>query len=238
MARFTRFCVGRSRRERRRRRPLPRHRRDRLPGDPARPRGARRLRRARRPPRRRDRPRQGRRRAGRAAGRRRRARGRLRPRRRAAARRFAAEHGGEIAPSAEAILALELDVLAPCAAGGLIDDALARSIDVRVVAGAANNPLTSRAVARTLAERGILYVPDFLANCGGLIHVSSEWYGGGGPERGRADRARDGPARPARSPPPRPRAPRRSRWPSARRSSGSKPRDDELRRPAADDAAL
>jgi glutamate dehydrogenase/leucine dehydrogenase len=83
---------------------------------------------------------------------------------------------GEIAPSAQAILGMELDVLAPCAAGGLIDDALARSLDVQVVAGAANNPLTSRAVAATLAQRGILYVPDFLANCGGLIHVAGEWF--------------------------------------------------------------
>jgi valine dehydrogenase (NAD+) len=95
--------------------------------------------------------------------------------------RFADEFGGEIAPSAEAIMAMELDVLAPCAAGGLIDDALARSIDTRVVAGAANNPLTSRGVARTLMRRGILYVPDFLANCGGLIHVGREWHGDRGP---------------------------------------------------------
>jgi glutamate dehydrogenase/leucine dehydrogenase len=106
--------------------------------------------------------------------------------------RFAAEHGAEIAPSAEAIMGLELDVLAPCAAGGLIDDALARSIDVGVVAGAANNPLAGRKVARTLAGRGILYVPDFLANCGGLIHVSGEWYGGAGPSEGeRIARAMD-----------------------------------------------
>ena len=96
------------------------------------------------------------------------------------AARFASERGGEIAVSAEAIMASELDVLAPCAAGGLIDEALARTLDCRVIAGAANNPLTSRAVARVLAQRGILYVPDFLANCGGLIHVSLEWYGGGG----------------------------------------------------------
>jgi glutamate dehydrogenase/leucine dehydrogenase len=87
------------------------------------------------------------------------------------------EHGFEIAPSAEAVLASELDVLAPCAAGGVIDDALAKSLDCRVLAGAANNPLTDRRVARTLMERDILYVPDFLANCGGLIHVSTEWYG-------------------------------------------------------------
>ncbi|MGH2761345.1 MAG: Glu/Leu/Phe/Val dehydrogenase dimerization domain-containing protein [Thermoleophilaceae bacterium] len=93
------------------------------------------------------------------------------------AERFADEHGGEISPSAQGVLGLELDVLAPCAAGGVIDEALARAIDARVVAGAANNPLTNRAVARTLAGRGILYVPDFLANCGGLIHVSGEWYG-------------------------------------------------------------
>ena len=50
-----------------------------------------------------------------------------------------------------------------------------------MVAGAANNPLTGRDVARTLMERDMLYVPDFLANCGGLIHVSREWYGHEGP---------------------------------------------------------
>jgi glutamate dehydrogenase/leucine dehydrogenase len=81
------------------------------------------------------------------------------------------------APSAEAVLGMELDVLAPCAAGGVIDEALAGSLDVQVIAGAANNPLTDRSVAGTLARRGILYVPDFLANCGGLIHVAGEWFG-------------------------------------------------------------
>jgi valine dehydrogenase (NAD+) len=96
-------------------------------------------------------------------------------------KRFCDEHGGSIAPSSEAILASRLDVLAPCAGGALIDQALARSLDCRVIAGAANNPLTSREVAGTLAGRGILYVPDFLANCGGLIHVSAEWYGESGP---------------------------------------------------------
>ena len=103
----------------------------------------------------------------------------------ARAERVAAEHGLGLAPSAEAILATELDVLAPCAAGGLIDDALAHAIECRVVAGAANNPLTSRAVARTLQSRGILFVPDFLANCGGLIHVAAEWYGERGPREAR-----------------------------------------------------
>jgi glutamate dehydrogenase/leucine dehydrogenase len=100
----------------------------------------------------------------------------------ARAERFVDEHGGQVAPSAEAVLGLELDVIAPCAAGGMIDDALARSIDCSVVAGAANNPLTGRDVARVLCRRGILYAPDFLANCGGLIHVAHEWYGDAGPD--------------------------------------------------------
>src|SRR5215212_677332 len=97
------------------------------------------------------------------------------------AERLAGEHGLELVPSAQAIMGMELDVLCPCAAGGLIDEALAGSIECSVVAGAANNPLTSRAVAGALAKRGILYVPDFLANCGGLIHVAREWYGDRGP---------------------------------------------------------
>jgi glutamate dehydrogenase/leucine dehydrogenase len=73
--------------------------------------------------------------------------------------------------SAEAILAQELDVLAPCAAGGTVDE----HAKCRVVCGAANNPLASPDVAERLAARGVLYVPDFLANCGGLISVSAEW---------------------------------------------------------------
>ena len=104
-----------------------------------------------------------------AAGR---ARDRLRPRRRArAAAGGRARHRGRAVGGGDP-RRRELDVLAPCAAGGLIDEALARSIDCRVVAGAANNPLTDRAVARTLMQRDIVYVPDFLANCGGLIHVA------------------------------------------------------------------
>jgi glutamate dehydrogenase/leucine dehydrogenase len=77
----------------------------------------------------------------------------------------------EPAPSAESIFERELDVLAPCAAGGAVGDHVA----CRVVCGAANNPLASPQTAERLAQRGVLYVPDFLANCGGLINCSVEW---------------------------------------------------------------
>ena len=79
------------------------------------------------------------------------------------------------APSSDAILATDLDVLAPCAAGGLIDGGVAASLSCHVVCGAANNPLARAEVADRLGARGVLYVPDFLANCGGLISVAAEW---------------------------------------------------------------
>jgi valine dehydrogenase (NAD+) len=91
--------------------------------------------------------------------------------------RIADAHGVRTAPSTSAILGMELDVLAPCAGGGLIDARAATRLDCRVVCGAANNPLADDDADRALAARGILYVPDFLANCGGLIHVAAEWRG-------------------------------------------------------------
>ena len=87
-----------------------------------------------------------------------------------------AEQGAvEPSDSVEQVLGCELDVLAPCAAGGLVDERLAAALACRVICGAANNPLASPAVAEQLAAREILYVPDFLANCGGLISVAAEW---------------------------------------------------------------
>jgi glutamate dehydrogenase/leucine dehydrogenase len=82
--------------------------------------------------------------------------------------------GAELADSAGQLLGLELDVLSPCAVGGLIDGDVASRLRCRIVCGCANNQLASDDAARLLAERGILYVPDFLANCGGLIHADAE----------------------------------------------------------------
>ena len=90
--------------------------------------------------------------------------------------------GVEVAASAAAVLQAPLDVVAPCALGGLVDEQVAGGLDCRVVCGAANNPLAGAGTAALLAGRGVLYVPDFLANCGGLVHVAAEWEGrdGGG----------------------------------------------------------
>ena len=91
-----------------------------------------------------------------------------------AARSAAREAGVELVDGAEQVLERELDVLAPCAGGGLIGVELARALRCRIVCGAANNQLQDEAAADALAARGILHVPDFLANCGGLIRVDAE----------------------------------------------------------------
>ena len=71
----------------------------------------------------------------------------------------------------------DFDVLAPCAMGGAIGPSEADRLGAVVVAGAANNPLASREVAARLAAREVLYVPDFIANAGGIVHVGAEVLG-------------------------------------------------------------
>jgi leucine dehydrogenase len=68
----------------------------------------------------------------------------------------------------------EVDVLAPCALGGVIDQVNVDKLRCRVVCGAANNILAHEGLADDLATEGILYAPDFIANAGGIINVSLE----------------------------------------------------------------
>ena len=68
----------------------------------------------------------------------------------------------------------EVDVVAPCALGGQLDHASVPRLRCRVVAGAANNQLADTSVDALLAERNILWAPDFVANAGGIINISVE----------------------------------------------------------------
>lgn len=94
----------------------------------------------------------------------------------ARAREVAEATGSAVAPL-DGFLGADVDVLAPCALGGAIHPHDAGSLRCRVVAGAANNPLSGPECATALAAAGILYVPDFVANCGGIIHVGAEVLG-------------------------------------------------------------
>jgi leucine dehydrogenase len=76
-------------------------------------------------------------------------------------------------------LLAEVDVLAPCALGGVLDHETVPRLRAPVVAGAANNQLADDAVADVLHARGILWAPDFVANAGGIINISVELEKGG-----------------------------------------------------------
>jgi leucine dehydrogenase len=71
-------------------------------------------------------------------------------------------------------LVAEVDVLAPCALGGVLNEDTVPRLQAPVIAGAANNQLADESVADLLAQRDILWAPDFVANAGGIINISVE----------------------------------------------------------------
>ena len=81
--------------------------------------------------------------------------------------------GGE-AISGEGIWDIECELLVPAALGGAIDEGVARRLQARVVVEAANGPTTVGAQT-VLEERGIVVVPDILANAGGVTASYFEW---------------------------------------------------------------
>jgi leucine dehydrogenase len=77
--------------------------------------------------------------------------------------------GADVVPPEQA-LETECDVYAPCATGGTLSADTIPHLRCRVVAGSANNQLAEPADADRLAERGILYAPDFVINAGGVFY--------------------------------------------------------------------
>ncbi len=69
------------------------------------------------------------------------------------------------------------DILCPCALGGLLTEDLVPTLRVEIITGGANNQLATPAVADALAAADILFVPDFLANAGGIINIAEETNG-------------------------------------------------------------
>lgn len=76
-----------------------------------------------------------------------------------------------------------VDVYSPCAVGAVLNESTIPTLGCRAVVGSANNQLASEDDAGRMAARGILYVPDFIANAGGLIDVADELDGDIEPER-------------------------------------------------------
>jgi valine dehydrogenase (NAD+) len=84
-----------------------------------------------------------------------------------------------VTPAADrhALVAGQLDVLAPCALGGTLDEDTVGVLTARIVCGAANNQLAHSGIEKMLADRGVLYAPDYVVNSGGLIQVADELEG-------------------------------------------------------------
>jgi leucine dehydrogenase len=91
-------------------------------------------------------------------------------------RRLADELEAEWLEPEEALEA-EVDVVAPCALGGVLNHDTVPLLRCRIVAGAANNQLADESVADLLSAREILWAPDFVANAGGIINIAEEQHG-------------------------------------------------------------
>ena len=83
-----------------------------------------------------------------------------------------AGYGKEIS-NAE-LLALEVDVLAPCALENQLTSENAGKVRAKIVVEGANGPTTPEADV-ILRQNGVLVVPDILANCGGVVVSYFEW---------------------------------------------------------------
>jgi len=92
----------------------------------------------------------------------------------ARAKALASEFDGT-AVSPDAVMGTPCDVFSPNALGAILDEEGIARLDCAIVAGGANNQLARREHGRLLAERGILYAPDYVINAGGIINVSLEY---------------------------------------------------------------
>lgn len=94
-----------------------------------------------------------------------------------AAAGYAAEHLGARVVPAEDVLDIDCDILSPNALGGVFDDQTIPRVHCPLICGGANNQLAEPRHGATLHQRGILYVPDYVVNSGGVISAFCEVHG-------------------------------------------------------------
>jgi leucine dehydrogenase len=90
-------------------------------------------------------------------------------------KRIEAERLGARWVTPQKAMSAPVDVLVPCALGGVLDHDTVPALQAPVVAGAANNQLADESVAELLQRKGVLWAPDFVANAGGIINISVEF---------------------------------------------------------------
>ncbi len=84
----------------------------------------------------------------------------------------ASAHGSRVV-GLDAIYDVECDIFAPCAMGASLNPDTIPRLHCRAIVGSANNQLATAEDADRLAAAGILYVPDFVVNAGGIINIAA-----------------------------------------------------------------
>lgn len=82
-----------------------------------------------------------------------------------------------VAVKPDAIYSAHADLFAPCALGGIINEKSLPQLRVEIVCGAANNQLKEPSHGQLIHQLGIIYVPDYVANAGGIINGCREMLG-------------------------------------------------------------
>jgi leucine dehydrogenase len=90
--------------------------------------------------------------------------------------KVAAELSGTQIVSPDEIFGVEAQIFSPNALGAQINDVTIPQLKVDIVAGGANNQLATSQSGVMLAEKNILYVPDYVINAGGVIAVAYEYF--------------------------------------------------------------
>lgn len=87
-----------------------------------------------------------------------------------------ADEFGAVGVALDEILKQEVDVVAPCALGAILNERSIPQLRTTIIAGGANNQLETGPDGQRLSDAGILYAPDYVINSGGIINVASEYY--------------------------------------------------------------
>jgi leucine dehydrogenase len=88
--------------------------------------------------------------------------------------RHVAEKTGAKVVAPNLIFDADAEVFAPCALGGAVNADTLPRLKAKVIAGGANNQLADPETGRGVYDRGMLYLPDYVINGGGIINVAGE----------------------------------------------------------------
>jgi valine dehydrogenase (NAD+) len=83
----------------------------------------------------------------------------------------------EVTADRDGLLTSHIDIFAPCALGGAVNDENVALLNAKVICGGANNQLAHTGIEKLLADRGVVYAPDYVVNSGGVIQVADELAG-------------------------------------------------------------